>query len=46
MIWRLVFEKVATYEEMQRSWTFDDIMKANAILDMQAALIENRPKEE
>jgi hypothetical protein len=28
----------ASYEEMTRSWSLDDVMKANALLDMQDAL--------
>lgn len=34
-MWRLaVIEKVATLDEIEREWTFDDIARANAVLDM------------
>jgi len=48
-IWRLIFEEVATKEELERfpgAWTFKEISKANALLDMRAAIIENQPKPE
>lgn len=32
-VWRLVLKKVATLEEIERSWTFSDILKGNALLD-------------
>lgn len=37
MVWRLVLAKVATLEEIDRSWSLDDILDANALLDYQAA---------
>ena len=35
-MWRLVTERVARLEELNRSWTVLDIAKANAVLDMKA----------
>ena len=35
-VWRLVTERVAHLEELNRSWTVLDIAKANAVLDMRA----------
>ena len=32
-VWRLVLKKVATLEEIERSWTFMDLLKGNALLD-------------
>lgn len=32
-VWRLVIRQIATLEEIERSWTFDDIYKGNAALD-------------
>lgn len=33
-IWRLVTEKVATLKEIDEHYSFVDIIKANAVLDM------------
>jgi len=35
-VWRLVIERIATLEELDRHWSLDDIYRANAMLDMQA----------
>ena len=35
-MWRLVMERIATLEEINRSWSLIDIYKANALLDMRA----------
>ena len=35
-MWRLVLDRIATLEEIERSWNFNDIMKANALLDYRA----------
>lgn len=37
-IWRLVLERMATLEEIERSWSIDDVMRANALLDMRSDL--------
>lgn len=34
IIWRLVFERVATLEELETHWSLDDVARANALLDM------------
>jgi len=33
-VWRLVVEQTASLEEIERSWNYVDVMKANAVLDM------------
>jgi hypothetical protein len=33
-MWRIIFEKIATLEEIERSWSYDDLLRANAVLDM------------
>jgi hypothetical protein len=43
-VWRLVTYpggRIATLEEIERHWNFDDVMRANEALD---ALEEARPK--
>lgn len=34
LFWRLITEQTATAEELNRSYSYTDMMKANAILDM------------
>ena len=34
MIWRLVIDKVASLQEIETHWNLEDVMKANALLDM------------
>lgn len=34
-------EHFASLEEIERSWSLDDVLKANAILDMQIDLLED-----
>ena len=34
LIWRLVLGKIATLSEIDNHWCFDDIMKANELLDL------------
>ena len=34
-MWRLVSLKVATLQEINEHYTYEDILKANAMLDMQ-----------
>jgi hypothetical protein len=35
-IWRIWLEKGTPLNELRHSWTYEDLMYANAILDMQA----------
>lgn len=44
-MWRLVIERIATLEEMDRHWTLDDIYRANALLDMQADIKADAAKK-
>ena len=37
-VWRLVTERVATLKEINEHYTYTDILKANAILDMQQSV--------
>lgn len=37
-MWRLVLDKVASLEELNNHYTLVDIWKANALLDMRAAV--------
>lgn len=32
-IWRLVFEKVATLQEIENHWSLDDVMRAMSLLE-------------
>lgn len=40
-VWRLVFEKVATLQEIEQSWSLDDILRATALLDLKAEMQAN-----
>lgn len=40
VVWRLVLGQIATLEEIDRSWSLDDVLDANALLDYQAAAQE------
>jgi len=32
MVWRIVLSNIATLEEIERSWSFDDLVRANLAL--------------
>ena len=34
-MWRLVTSRVATLQEINEHWTYEDIIKGNSFLDMQ-----------
>lgn len=36
-VWRLVLAKIATLDEIDTSWSIDDVFDANAVLDYQQA---------
>lgn len=38
MIYRLVFAGMATYTEIVTSWSLDDVLKANAVLNYKEAI--------
>lgn len=42
-IWRLVLEGIVSLQEIEQSWSLDDVMRANALLDMK---IDLRQEEE
>ena len=37
-IWRLIFENIATLQELETIWSLDDVLRANAILNMKQDL--------
>ena len=41
----MVFEKVATLEELETVWNLDDLDRANAILDMRLAIEQRQARE-
>jgi len=45
-IWRLVLEGIATLEELEKTWSLDDVLRAEALLDMRSdlALHENQKR--
>lgn len=45
LIWRLVFEKVATLQEIETSWSLDDSLRAIAILEYKNAVSEEQRKK-
>ena len=49
MTWRLVFNKVATLTELENTWSYDDMLRACAILDQKEYIhkkeIERQKKE-
>lgn len=40
VVWRLILEKVATLSEIETLWSLDDVMRANALLDMKSDIAE------
>ena len=43
-IWRLVFERLATLNALETSWSLDDVYRANALLDMKDDLAEEEKR--
>jgi ABC-type uncharacterized transport system substrate-binding protein len=37
-IWRLITDKTASLYELETTWSLDDAMRANAVLDMKQAI--------
>jgi len=37
----LILEKIATLTELETTWNLDDVMRANALLDMRLDLAED-----
>lgn len=35
-VWRLIFEGVATLQEVEQHWSIDDVLDANEMLDAKA----------
>lgn len=44
VIWSLVIEKIATLEELEKSWSLDDVMRVLAILEMRSEEITEQRK--
>ena len=42
-IWRLILEGIVSLQEIEQSWSLDDVMRANALLDLK---IDLRQEEE
>lgn len=36
-MWRLVTDRIATLEEIERFWSLDDVLRANSVADAKAA---------
>ena len=43
MIWRLVLGEIATLEELDNHWSYEDAVKANIALNFQERLEEPPP---
>lgn len=41
-IWRIWYEKGVPLRELQEDWTYDDVMRATAVLDMYSAIETTR----
>jgi hypothetical protein len=46
IFWRLISEGMATLEELETTWSLDDVLKATAVLNIQAATIRAMRKTE
>lgn len=44
-VWVLVINKMATLEELETSWSLDDVMRIHAILEMREDLNKEIEKE-
>jgi hypothetical protein len=40
LVWRLVLNKIATLDEIDNYWCFDDIIKANELLDIKDDVLQ------
>jgi len=38
VIWRVVFENIASLQEIETFWSIDDLMEANSIIDYRETL--------
>ena len=45
LLWRLVLEGIASLEEIERTWNLDDLLRANALLDMRLDLMEESKRK-
>ena len=45
LVWRIVLEKIATLEEIERSWSLNDLYIAEAILDYREDLISEAKRK-
>ena len=45
LVWRIVLEKIATLEEIERSWSLDDLYRAEAVLDLRDELIADAQRK-
>lgn len=45
LFWRIILEGIASLEEIERTWSLDDLLRANALLDMRLDLMEEAKKK-
>lgn len=45
LIWSLVFQKIATLQDLETTWSLDDALRAAAFLEMKNALELETQKE-
>lgn len=43
-IWSLILEKIVTLEELETSWSLDDVRRAHAILEMRLDIVNENNK--
>jgi|GEM_PF-4335201 len=44
-VWRLIFDKIATLQEIETHWSLDDVMRALALLELKADIQTNNSKK-
>ena len=44
MIWLVVFEKITTLQELETHWSLDDLVRANAVLEMRSDYLKETEK--
>lgn len=45
LFWRIILEGIASLEEIERTWSLDDLLRANALLDMRLDLLEESKRK-
>lgn len=44
MIWSLVADKIVTLEQLENSWSYDDLLRCHAFLEIKNALQHEQTK--